>query len=244
MKKTLISTLLLTLTSFLFSQETNGASYTANVGVTFTEGNSNTDQINVGFDVQKVTEDAELSLTSFYNYGRSTKTREGEEVNVTNLNKGKAELKGSHVISEDMYAYISLSIEKDDIAGIERRVAAGPGLGHYFRRDDIMTFSVEGGGVWVFEERDDSSDDYAALRIAQNLKWKLSEGAEIRQEIELIADIEEEENYFINAKLLAEATLTASLGLRVEVRDNYNNLPGEGKEQNDVTILSGVTVSW
>jgi putative salt-induced outer membrane protein YdiY len=107
-----------------------------------------------------------------------------------------------------------------------------------------MTFSVEGGGVWVFEEIDDESDDYLALRLAQNLKWVIREGARLRQEIELITDVEDEENYFINASVIAEAALTASLGLRAEARSSYNNQPGRGKEQHDVTLRYGISVNW
>lgn len=228
----------------LMAQHTDGTEYTANVGVTFTEGNSNTEQINVGFEARKTTEKAEISVTAFYDYGRSEEEQNGEEIEVTNLDKGKLEAKGNYILSEDLYAYINFTAEQDEISGIDRRVTGGPGLGHYFRREDSLTLSVEGGAVWVYEERDDMEEDYAAVRFAQNLKWELTEGARLRQDVEIVADVSDEDNYFINAKLIAEASLTAVLGLRMEIRDTYNNQPGSGKEQNDITVLSGVTVNW
>jgi hypothetical protein len=232
------------LTSFLHAQNTDGVAYTAHAGITFTQGNSNTDQINVGFTAEKVTETLDFSLVSYYDYGQTEKDRDGEKVEVTNLDKGKLEAKGKAVLSEDNFAYVAISIERDEISGIDRRLAAGPGLGHFFRRDEIMTLSVEGGLVWVFEKVDNSSDDYLGARLAQNLKWVLSEGANLRQEVEWIMDTEDEERYFVNASVIAEASLTATLGLRAEIRNTYNNQPGQGKEQNDITVRSGITVSW
>ena len=225
-------------------QETEGVSYSANLGITFTSGNSNTDQVNAGFKAEKITETREYFVEAFYDYGRSEQTQDGEEVRVTNLDKGKIEAKGNVVLSEKSYAYISISAERNEISGIDRRVAAGPGLGHYLQRNDIMTLGVEGGLVWVFEEIDNTSNDYAAFRLAQNLKWALTEGATLRQDFEVIMDVEDEENYFINASIVAEASLTASLGLRTEIRNSYNNQPGSDKEQNDVILRTGISVTW
>jgi putative salt-induced outer membrane protein YdiY len=229
---------------FLFAQETDGTEFSANVGVTFTSGNSESEQLNLGFDARNVSETTEISAKAFYNYGRSEEVQNGETVEVANLDKGKFETKVNRVLSAKNFASFSFAAEQDNISGIDYRVTTGPGLGAYLRRDDTMTLSVEGGVVWVFEEVDTVSDDYVALRIFQSMTWNISEGAKLSQEVEVVGDVSEPDRYFINAKLIAEASLTARLGLRAEIRDTYNNQPGSGKEKNDITVLSGITVNW
>lgn len=238
------SILLLFLTSGVLAAEKPQTSYTANAGITFTEGNSDTSQFNLGFEARRVTEETTLSVEATYDYGRSREEQDGDEVEVTNLDKGKFDAKGNRILSDKLYAYLNATVERNEISGLDQRINAGPGIGYYFRRDETMTFSLESGAVWVFEETDGVEDDYGALRIAENLIWEITEGARIRQDFEVVADVSDEENYFFNLRLVAEASLAATLGLRLEVRNEYNNQPGSGKEKNDITLLSGITVTW
>jgi len=225
-------------------QETDGFVYIASFGLTYTSGNSNTERLNFGFDTRKATEDREYQVKATYDYGRSRSSQDDDAEKVTDLDRGKLEAQGNRIFGERTYAYLNLAVERDMVASIDHRINGGPGLGWYAVRDDEKTLNGETGLVWVFDEVDRVTSDYIALRIAQNFNWRVKEGARVWQDFEVVSEANDPENYFINARLGVDAVLNALLGLRLEFRDNYNNIPGDGKVQNDITVVSGVTVKW
>lgn len=238
----LLSGLITTLS--LPAQETEGFETNVNGGFTLTSGNSETTALSLGVESKNITEQQETLLSASYEYGQTTNTdADGVETDSTNLDRAKLVGQSNWLISEMVYLFYNLTAEKDEIAKIDYRINTGPGLGYYFLRSDTNTLSTESSLVYVMEEQSGVSDNYTAFRVAQNFEHKF-ENARIWQSFEGIFDLSELESYFMNAEIGAEAKLTARLGLRVVLKDKYNNQPESGVENNDLTLISGISVTF
>lgn len=238
----LLSGLITTLS--LPAQETEGFETDVNAGFTLTSGNSDTTNLVLGVETKNIKENQETLLSASYEYGQTTSTSaDGVETDTTQTDRSKLVGQSNWLFTEMVYVVYNFTAEQDQIAKIDYRINTGPGLGYYFLRSDVSTLSTESSLVYVMEELDGVSDNYTAFRLAQNFEHKF-ENARIWQSFEGIFDLSEFESYFMNAEIGAEANLTARLGLRVVLKDKYNNQPESGVENNDLTLISGVSVTF
>lgn len=244
MKYLTASIALLTLiTSSLQAQETDGFETGLNAGFTLTDGNSDTTNLSLGLETKQITESNEVRLNASYEYGQTTDTaKDGSETDRTHLDRAKLVGQSNWLLSDMAYTFYNFTLEQDQIAKIEYRINTGPGFGYYFLRDDTSILSVESSVVYVFEELNGVSDDYAAFRLAQNFEYKFENNARIWQTVEVVLDISDSDAYFFNAEIGAEASLTEKLALRVVLKDKYDNQPQSGVENNDLTLISGISL--
>jgi putative salt-induced outer membrane protein YdiY len=113
----------------------------------------------------------------------------------------------------------------------------------YVIREDDLKLSIEGGPAYIFEEIGGESDNYLAPRIANRLDWKISDTAKLFQTAEYLFDISDSDAYLVNAELGIETTVTELVSLVVSIKDAYNNAPADGKERNDIAIISGLKLN-
>lgn len=238
--------LLLAALSFIsvtFAQETKGFETDLNAGFTLTRGNSETSRLTLGAASKRIKEKHEFLLSASYDYGQTTTSNaDGIETETTNMDRAKAEAQSNWLFSEKTYSFFNLTLEKDEITKIDYRVTTGPGLGYYFLRNDMYLLSTESSLVYVIEELQQESDEYAAFRFAQKFERTFDNGARIWQSLELVANLSESEDYTLYSELGAKASLTGALSLRVVLQNKYNNDPEPDVENNDLTILSGISV--
>lgn len=201
-----------------------------NAGLSLTDGNSETLNLNVGVTAEQGDEENNLKLGAAYNYG--------ETESDTTVDNAQALAEYRKVLSGDTYGYAAASFLNDDIAGIDYRFLVGPGLGQYLVRNDLTTLGAEVGAAWVIEDAGDSND-YVALRLAQNLEHQLSETAKLFESIEYLPEFEDFDNYLINGQIGIEAEINADLSLRVVFQDRYDSTPAPGKDENDLSLIAG-----
>jgi putative salt-induced outer membrane protein YdiY len=212
---------------------------TVAVGVTLTDGNSETLQAN-GSIVAEGEKDG-LGSVRFGvegNYGETTV----DDADETTVENAKAFGNAKKTLTEKTFAYFDASALYDDIALVDYRVTVGPGLGVYLVQDDTTTLSVEAGPSYVWEKVDDVDDDYTAIRAAERFEHALSDTAKIWQSVEYLPQADDFDNYLLNAELGAEAAMNASMNLRVVLQDRYDSEPAAGLEGNDLTLIAGISL--
>lgn len=220
-------------------EEEKGLDTTFSVGVTLTDGNSETLQGNAS--IVSEGEKEGLGSVRFGAEGNYGKSRVDGQRDTTTEN-AKVFGNAKKTLSEMTFAYLDGSVLYDDMAEIDYRAIAGPGLGLYLIKTDDIKLSIEAGLSYVWEEVADESDDYLAFRLAQRLDYKLTETAKIWQSLEYLPQADDFENNLITAELGIEAALSTRMSLRFVLQDTYDSSPGEGLEYNDVTLISGISV--
>lgn len=214
---------------------------TFSAGVTLNQGNKDTLQAHASL----LTEGARDGFGSFRagaegNFGETTVDE------VTETTSENARLFGSarRLLSDRWFAYGDTSLVYDRIALIDYRLILGPGAGYYLLKRDTLNLSAEVGAAYVWEDVGDVRDDYPALRAAQRFEYKLSETARLWQSAEYIPQMDDTENYLINAEIGVEAKLNSRLNLRLVAQEKYDNQPADDLKKTDLTLIAGIGATF
>ncbi len=211
-----------------------------NAGFNLTRGNSETMMLNGGILSEYNRGANELRLEVQGSYGESTLTADdGTEEDITTVQNAKAVADYKRLVDERNYGYLNASLLHDDMAGIDYRLVAGGGLGHYFIKSGIQALDAEAGIAYMRQKMGDTHNT-ANLRLAQRYEVVLMGSAKLWEAAEYMAAFNDFENYFITCEIGAEAPMAAGLNLRVVLQDQYNNIPGPGKERNNLQLVAGI----
>jgi putative salt-induced outer membrane protein YdiY len=214
-------------------------------GANVTRGNSETLMLN-GNVVSVFKQDKnEARVGVEANYGE-TEVTEGSGSNATkrtdtNVNNARAFSEYRRLLTERDYLYGNAELMMDDVADIDYRLMVGPGVGRYFLMSNTQKLSGELGAAYIQEKVAGDEDDRVALRLAERYELKVSATASVWQSAEFLPAFEDFNQYLLSGELGAEAAMNAKLSLRVVLQDKYNSDPAPGKDQNDLTLIAGVT---
>ena len=224
--------------SVALAEDTDGVESSLNAGVTLTEGNSETLQVNVGLRAKRVSGSSELTAGADYNYGET-----GTNTTVENVS---ANVMFKQAVRERCYLYVAADYLYDDIAAVDYRVTVGPGLGLLFVKDEATALALEVGAVWVTDEVAGVEDDYPALRAAQTFERKLNASAKLWESVAYISEFDDFDNYTLVAEIGVESALSETVSLRVVAQDRFDNTPGivggKALDDNDFTLIAGVGI--
>jgi putative salt-induced outer membrane protein YdiY len=210
-------------------------------GLSLNDGNNDNMQANLSL----ISEGEKEGLGSIRmgiegNYGESTVDDETD----TTAENIRAFIGTKRTLTECTFLAGDFSVLYDNVAEIDYRAVVSIAPGTFLTKNESTKVSVEFGPAYVWEDVADISDDHAALRLAQRVDHQFSETAKIWESVEYIPDLEDFDRYLIVAEIGAEAALNAHMNLRVVLQDRYDSAPGEGLEYNDLSLISGISVSF
>ena len=246
MKTLTVATIIATVTAALSftalaQEEAKSFSTTFAAGLIINDGNTENTQAYAALISEVEKEDlGSIRMGIEGNYGESTVD---DETEITSEN-AKIYAGAKKTLSERTFLASDFSALYDSVAEIDYRAVVSIAPGTFITKNESTKISVEFGPAYVWEDVADISDDYAALRLAQRFDHRFSETAKIWESIEYIPELEESDRYLIMAEIGAEAALNAHLNLRVVLQDRYDSEPGEGLESNDLSLISGISVSF
>jgi len=213
-----------------------------NLNLNLNQGNSENLSTNTGVDLSRKTDKHEISAAAKYSYGESTfRDADGRREERTTQDKSEAAAQYNRFLSEQTYALAGFSALKDRIADIDYRVLLGPGIGRYLVRDDIQTLAIEAGLSHLLEKVSEQRADSPLFRFAQRYTRKLGENAEVWQSLEYLPEVEDFQSYLLNTELGVQARLNGNLGLRMVLKNRYDDTPGRQNKRNDLNLLAGIS---
>ena len=211
---------------------TNKWETTASLGATVTQGNSDSVMAAAQVLSQKKWGPNEMRLGADATYGEL----EGEK-NVEGLH-GFAQY--NRLFTERVFGYLRLDGLHDAIADIEYRFTFSPGVGYYFIKNAQTTLSGEAGPAFIYEKVGGESTGYLTARLAERLEHKFNENVRLWQSIEFLPQVDDLNNFLINAEIGVESKLSPRLSVKVFAIDNYDNEPAPGREENDLKVVTAV----
>jgi putative salt-induced outer membrane protein len=217
-----------------YSQEasTNKWETTASVGFTITSGNSDSILANAQVLSQKKWEANEMRLGADAAYGELD-----EEKNVEALH-GFAQY--NRLFTERAFGYMRLDALHDAIADVEYRITFSPGAGYYFIKNEQTTLSGEAGPAFIYEKQGGDTTGYFTARLAERFEHKFNENVRLWQFAEILPQVDNLDNFLVNAEIGVESKLTEKLSLKVFAIDNYDNEPAPGRKSNDIKVVTAV----
>ena len=214
-------------------------------GLTLTRGNSDTLLITAAALTEKKTKESEWAFGADGAYG-DNKVTTGSGTNKTsqyvkNTDTIHVFSQYNHLFSEKFFAYLRVNALHDGIADLQYRLTIGPGVGYYLLKETNTTLAFEGGSAFVTERLGNEDNNYATLRLAERGEHKFfKQKARIWESVEILPQVNDFNNYILNAELGIESALSAKFSLQTVLVDNFNNQPAAGRQQNDIKLISGI----
>jgi putative salt-induced outer membrane protein YdiY len=208
----------------------------AAIGLTLTEGNSDTVLLTGNVLASRKAPKNEILLGADGTYGENNDVKNNESLH------GFAQY--NRLFTDRFYGYARIDGLHDAIADIEYRFMFSPGVGYYFIKNDRTRLSAEAGPGYIYEKQGDDERGYFTLRLAEKLEHKLNDRSKLWQSFEIIPEVEDFNNYIVNAELGVETQLTQKLNLRAYVQDTYDNEPAPGRKKNDVKLVTAVALKF
>jgi len=205
-------------------------------GVNLTSGNSDTLAINASIRAEYEGDTHEFRMGVEGDVGES----EVDGVDETTAQNGKLHAIYKYKLNTS-YLYTDNSLFHDDMADIEYRLVLGGGGGYHVLKTKQAKLGLEIGAALIREElTDDSREDDISLRAAARHDQNLSEHSKFWLSAEYLPNIDDTNDYLLNAEAGLEAAVNSSLSLRAVVQDRYDNLVPDGREENDLSVISSL----
>ncbi len=221
--------------------EKDGLTVTGALGISASQGNSETLKLNASASSVWIGKPNELRSGISLAYGEANpETSDPESDSVTDTQKADAYLNARHLIGSK-FAYLNTTLRHDDVADIDYRLNIGPGAGIVLYDNSHLTLSIEGGVGYMWEQVAGIPDHYLNLRVAANAAIPLSETSSHWLSAEYVSNPDDSDVYQLAAEAGLQASLTELMGLRLVLSDYYDNAPAEGKKHNDISFVTAIT---
>ena len=209
---------------------------TASAGLTLTSGNSDTVLATAKIETVRKWEKQDLTLGAGAAYGENSKIK-----NVENL-----QLFGQYNRSYSERVYFGMKVDyiHDDIADVDYRFTLSPLLGYYLVKNEKTMLAVEAGPSLVFEKQGGVTQSFIGARIGERFEYKINARARVWQKAEFIPQIDDLNNYLINAEVGIDTAITEQVSLRAVLQDIYDNVPALGRQKNDVRLVTGIAYKF
>ncbi len=208
----------------------------ATAGLTIARGNSDIVLFNAKIGTQKKTPKNEYMFGADGAYGKSDGVENAESFH------GNGQY--NHLFSERFYGLINADALKDGIQDIKYRLAMNPGVGYYFIKSKPTTLGTEVGPGIVTQKLGHQESTFADIRVAEHLDQVLTASARLWEKAELLTQANKTENYYANFEIGVETAISKTLGLQLTLNDSYVNQPAQGRKNNDIRLIGGVSYKF
>lgn len=209
---------------------------TAAAGLTLTQGNSDTLLFTANILSGRDWDQNQARLGASATYGESESVRTNETL--------QAFAQYNRLLNERLYAYLRLDAMRDAIADVDYRFAISPGVGYYFIKSDRTSLSAEVGPGFIYERQGGDESGYFTLRLAERFEHSFNERARMWQFAEILPQVDDWDNFLINAEVGVETSLTEKLSLQTYLENTYDNDPAPGRKKNDLKLVTAIAYTF
>ncbi|HSU54793.1 MAG TPA: DUF481 domain-containing protein [Candidatus Dormibacteraeota bacterium] len=213
----------------------------ATVGVSLTRGNSQNFLATGSIDTKRKWTQDELLLGGSAGYGENTTGKGGNELTTKTENYIRGYGQFNHLFTERLYGGLRVTGEHDEIADLTYRLTVNPMVGYYLLKHTNSFLSAEIGPSFIDEKfMGQDSHAYWGFRAAERGEYNFKSGAKIWESVEYIPQVDDLENYLVNAEAGVAAPITKALDARLVLQDTYKNQPAPHKLKNDLKLIAAI----
>ena len=153
-------------------------------------------------------------------------------------------VRGSRALSERMSLTSGWKGEKDRFAGVNFRSTVDLGVGWKVRTDPKWSVDAVGGVTWTYEDftTTDDGGNHPGLLLGGRSEVKISENASTTQVIRIEPNLDDSDDYRIDATIGVESSLTDVLAVKLGYDLRYDNQPVPGFEKTDGRVTASIVV--
>lgn len=206
-------------------------------------GNTKSTNFNIGADALKATKEDKLSLFLTSLYG--SRDVAGKSEKTANLIRGGARYDWN--LTDRTFVFGTLEAEKDQIQGLDSRLAGGAGFGYKMIKEPNLSWDLFGGVVqkqdrFTFGSRRISKSS-TELMLGEESNHKISEGTSFKQKLTLFPNLSNSGELRGQFDAGFVTALGKGIGLQVTLSNRYNSEAPIGTKKSDTLLLTGITMA-
>ncbi len=214
-------------------------SLTTGAGLSISQGNSDQSTGNAYLTWKKESGKNIFRLDAEASYGEASIEENGSRSKETITDTGELGLNYKRKFNIS-YGYTDASIFYDKVSEVDYRARIVSGAGCYLFKTDRATANIDAGAGYLWEGTAGEPEEYPLLRISQRYEQEVGTSSKIWQAFECLMKADDVNRYILNAETGAQAPMTATLNIRIALKNRYNSDPAEGIEKNDLTLTAAI----
>ena len=212
-----------------------------NVGFALTGGNSETENLSIGFIGTRQTTNDKLGL--YENTVYATNNAPGASPSTT-ANTAGGGARYDHDLTQKVFGFVAADFFADALQSLNLRSVFGGGAGYHVIKSDTTTLDFLGGLNYTRESYTAFSRNFAALTLGEELMHKLGKSTVLNEQLSLFPNLNSLGDYRGTFIFGTVTKLNNHLGWQNSFNDVYVTNPPVGKRQNDVILTTGLNVSF
>jgi len=203
------------------------------LGINASRGNADSIFTSFTFDAEKKRPADILRADLLAAYGENDDETTAKEIMVSS--------QYNRTVTPKTFWSLMGSLEYNEISGIDYRYTIAPGYGYYFIKEEKRTLEFSGGLAYVGEKFDTGeSDSYISMFLSERFDLAMA-NSKFWNSLLLLPEISDFSNFILKGEVGFEAGINEKLGLRLVLKDIYDNSPQDGRDSNDLMIMSLLT---
>lgn len=215
---------------------TTGWDGTANIGFSYTSGNSNNITMTTGLRASKSRPQDGLTI-----YVRSLwNSNHGSQTNITTQNAFWGGARYDRTIDRRLFGFVSYDFERDKPKRLRFRSVAGGGLGHRTIKNDRTELELLGGLAWnrTWQTTGDTNTPEGLAGVT--FRHKINDKLRLQNAATFFQNVTDLNEY----RAIFDATLsidvTKKVGFYISVGDRFNSDPFGTAKKNDFLFTTGM----
>ncbi|MFW9872529.1 MAG: DUF481 domain-containing protein [Candidatus Thorarchaeota archaeon] len=222
---------------FLFQCSYAGMKNNVEFEASIRDGNTESIQNLFGYSFTLDSDIDVLKIGAEYEYSEKDNIKDQESFSVYE--------EWERTLIQKIYAMFNSSIKYDQAQEVERCLKLSPGIGVYLFKNDRTKISVDGGVTYFIEKLDNQSlQDGLQVRARQRAEVTIIENIKLVECLEYYPDVDNFNNYEIKGEVGIEAGIYKGFKARILYRDEYQSRPLANVENNDVSVVTGVSYEF
>lgn len=208
-------------------------------GINIKDGNteSTTTHLKGGYTNERMRDNIYFDMLALY----EVVTNKDTDVDEETVNEQRATAKYEYKHTLRLYSFFNQYLEHDEIENLNYRLISSPGMGYRFVLKDALKYKIEGGPAYTRERFwGGTIEETLGIRVGQYFDWKILPTTAFYAKTEYIQSVDEPVDWRLDSGMGLKHDLTKSLSLNLELLDQYDNTPGEGKEKEDRAVIGSV----
>ncbi len=207
------------------------------LGVTITDGNTQSKAIVGSFNGARRSKDDILEAQAFYTYA--------ETFGKVSTRRSFARMQYSYFVWSPLYLYVGGALEYDRLRDLNLRARGGGGVGYAWVDRPDLSLRTDAGVEYVNEDLRRAEDrNFAALRGALTFDWKPLDWLRFREHLEVFPDVEDFRTFVSHSETSLAFALWKGFGISLVAIWDHVQRPAPGRERNDAQYALTLTYAF
>lgn len=208
----------------------------ANIGFSFTSGNTKTTTMSSGIRAVKNGGDDKLTVyaRNLWNSNRNS----GRQITTQNAVWGG--LRYDRDLNDRLFAFGSFDFERDRPKKLNFRSVLGGGIGHHTVKNERTELELIFGGAWNRTWQVGPNTDTPEALAGNTFRHKLHERLKLQQTFTFFQNFTDRNEYRFIFDTTVTADITKRIGWQFTIGDRFNNDPVNNSKKNDFLFTTGL----